>query len=415
MRRLLTALAAALLGLVALVVPGVAHAATTSSMRSATIPPPDSDPFYTPSAGFASTAPGTVLRSRPVSVPELGAVSSAQYQLLYRTTNPGGEAVAAVTTLMIPRVPALGTRNLVSYQTAEDSLTTMCAPSYTLQTNANGETVGMGPLLASGWDVVVPDYEGPQSEYAVGTMAGMATLDSIRAVEHFTPGGLEGAVTPVGLEGYSGGSIPSTWANALQPSYAPELHLVAPTAGGIAADPSTVLASENGGPAFGEVIAAAIGIDRAYPQFDLGSLLNAQGKALEQKVATDSGGCGSGITSAPFGTVAEYTNYATPQALLAVPRVKSTIAKLDLITRPAPVHNPMFYFQEIFDEFLPASQVDQLNAAYCKEGATVDYVRGVTGEHLLGVADYFPRAFVYLQGRFAGLPAPDTCPSGVLG
>jgi hypothetical protein len=383
-------------------------AAAPAVAQAATIPPPSSDAFYAAPANLASLAPGAVIRSRKVSLPGLWAHS---YQLLYRTTNATGAPVAAATTLLVPGLPASGPRKLVSYQTAEDSLTTRCAPSYTLRTGTVGiEGAAIGLLVDNGWDVVVPDYEGPRSEYAVGPLEGRATLDSIRAVESFEDAGLEGAKTPVGTMGYSGGSIPSIWANALQPAYAPELDVVAATAGGMAPDAKQVLAAADGGPAFGEIIAAGIGIDRAYPKFDLDAKLNARGRALEHRDATDAGGCGSAIASAPFGKGSEYTKYSGVQELLAQPNVKRILAKLNLITRPAPTA-ATFYFHEIGDEFVPIKPVDEMVVAYCRQGATIDYVRGLFGEHLIGSAAYFSRAVGYLHARFAGRPAPNTCPS----
>jgi Secretory lipase len=127
--------------------------------------------------------------------------------LLYRTTNATGQPVATVATLMVPTSPAPGARKLVSYQTFYDSLTLNCAPSYTMRGGNNGgstqplESEFIGQELQQGWEVVVPDYEGPQSEWAVGPMLGRATLDGIRAVESFAPAGLEGGRTPVGMNG----------------------------------------------------------------------------------------------------------------------------------------------------------------------------------------------------------------------
>lgn len=50
--------------------------------------------------------------------------------------------------------------------------------------------------------MVTSDYEGLDSEWAVGPMLGYATLDSITAVEHFAPAGLERSETEVTLNGY---------------------------------------------------------------------------------------------------------------------------------------------------------------------------------------------------------------------
>ena len=64
--------------------------------------------------------------------------------------------------------------------------------------------------------------------------SGYATLDAIRAAEHELK--LSAGSTPVGLVGYSGGSIASEWASELASAYAPELHLIGVAEGGIPAD-----------------------------------------------------------------------------------------------------------------------------------------------------------------------------------
>lgn len=191
----LAAVAAAGLGLAA------------ASARAAT--PPQDDPFYTAPPGFASTAPGTILRSRQVTV-KLGPVpvtglAFTAYQLLYRTNDATDHPVANVTTVIVPREMApAGGRRLVSVQDAEDSVDPDCAPSYQLQegqTAPNGDSNGnlaaetslVMTELARGDDVVIPDAEGPDSEYIVTGMEAHATLDSIRAVEQFArpPASLE--------------------------------------------------------------------------------------------------------------------------------------------------------------------------------------------------------------------------------
>jgi len=100
---------------------------------------PSADPFYSPPASLAFYAPGAVLRSRHVGLVGLTLVgATTAYQLLYRTTDASGQPIATATTLLLPSTSAPGARKLVSYQTAEDSLTTNCAPSYTMRGGNNG-------------------------------------------------------------------------------------------------------------------------------------------------------------------------------------------------------------------------------------------------------------------------------------
>ncbi len=382
---------------------------------SAAPTPPGADPFYAPPSSLAAYAPGTVLRSREVTLQESSnTASSAAYQLLYRSTDANGHPIATVTTVLLPSNPAPGARVLLAYQTAEDSLTMNCAPSYTMRGGNNGgstqwaESSEVTQALARGWEVEVPDYEGPQSEWAVGAIEGRTTLDSIRAVERFAPAELEGARTPTAMMGYSGGSIPTLWANILARSYAPELHLVGAASGGNVPNPIENLAQVNGSVFAGTLIGVSVAVDRAYPQLGLDALLNSSGRALAAQDGRDANGCAGSVTNAPFGTVGQYTNYPTPQALEAVPRVKAVYAKLDMIGGPVP-EAPSYIYNEIHDELAIIPPVDQMVAADCARGAVIDYFRDPAGEHLTGAGQYVLPALNFLSDRFAGKPAPNTC------
>lgn len=394
--------------LASLLSPAVAAAAPT---------PPSGDPFYKPPRSLRSHRPGAILRWRKVTLsPANDRASTTAYQLLYRTTSATGAPIATVTTLLLPSAPASGQRNLLSYQTAEDSLTTNCAPSYTMRGGNNGgstqwaESQEVTYGLAHGWDVVVPDYQGPQSEWAVGPVEGRTTLDSIRAADRFAPAHLEGSRTRVAMIGYSGGSIPTLWANALARRYAPRVRLVAAASGGNVPNPIENLNTVNGGPFAGTIIGVSVAINRAYPQLRLNAILNAKGRQLAAKDGSDASGCAGSVTNAPGGTIAQYSHYKTPQALEAVPRVKRVFGKLDLIGGPLP-EAPSYVYDEIHDELAIIQPVDQLVASDCKRGAVIDYDRDPAGEHLTGAGAYVAPAFQYLAARFGGQRAPDTCPA----
>ena len=394
------------------------HASTNDSAVASTdlLVSPNSDPFYTPPDGFARYQPGTILRSRPVTL--LGAMQptlGSAYQLLYRTTDATGRPTTTVATLMTPAAPASGPRKLVSYQTAYDSLTLNCAPSYTMRGGNNGgstqqlESIFIGQELAQGWDVVVPDYEGPQSEWAVGPMLGQATLDGIRAAEAFPPGMLDGSDTPVAMNGYSGGAIASNWAEALAPEYAPELQIVAVAAGGIFPDVDYTVSTLDGSPWYGVQLGVLVAAGRAYPALQPSLLLNATGQALAAQDAQDADGCAGAATNAPGGNAAEYTVYPTSEALAAAPRVKQVLDNLNLDRAPVPTA-PSFFYNAIGDELAHIGPVDQMVARYCAAGATIDYYRDpVASGPVPGLFAYWPLALQYMKDRFAGEPAPTTC------
>jgi hypothetical protein len=252
---------------------------TAASGAADTVQPPTSDPFYVAPANLASYPPGTVLRSRSVTVKIDGEVFGVgedsvpveqynAYQLLYRTNSATGQPMANVTTLIVGdgSEPA-GGRRLVSLQDAEDSICADSAPSYQMQIGGTGTDIGTEmqewaeSFLKLGDDLVVPDAEGPDSEWVVSGMAAHAVLDSIRAVENFEPAQLHGAATPVALIGYSGGGFESAAANEMQPAYAPELNIVAATGGGITPASDEALSWVNNSVFAGFIMEAAIAMD----------------------------------------------------------------------------------------------------------------------------------------------------------
>lgn len=76
------------------------------------------------------TARGSVLRSRPITaaLATLVPLPVTSYQLLFVTSDAQELPLVAVTTIMVPTnaSPSM----LLAYSTAEDSVNTMCAPSY---------------------------------------------------------------------------------------------------------------------------------------------------------------------------------------------------------------------------------------------------------------------------------------------
>ncbi len=403
--------------LVPLAVAFVAALAVAPAAASA-LTAPASDPFYRQPANIAQYPHGTILRERQVTLSgATQAEAAAAYQLMYATTNATGQPVAAVTTVIVPSSPAPGPRRLASYQTYYDSLTLNCAPSYTLQGGNNGggsngptEQTLMSQLLAQGWDVVTSDYEGLNSEWAVGPMLGYATLDSITAVEHLAPAGLDGARTEVTLNGYSGGSEASTWAAAFAPKYAPKLDIVGVAAGGNFPDLIYTTQHLDNSIWYGTEIGVLESFSRALPQdFDLSKILNASGQALATKDGQDGSGCAGSTLNEPYGNASQYTNFSNSEALAAYPPVKRGLEALSLKNGPLP-KAPLFLYNSVDDDLAFIQPVDAWVANYCRRGVTVDYDRDPAGgDHLSGAGPYWAATLTYLKNAFAGVTPPDNC------
>jgi hypothetical protein len=382
---------------------GAASAGPSGPGSDTTPAEPHDDPFYRPAPGFESSAPGTVLASRPVTVTGLGLpVPVDASQFLVRSTDAKDAPTTAVGTLMVPLTPyPQGFRPLVSYQPATDSLGDQCNPSYKLRAGTEGELPLMMQALQHGWAVVVTDYEGPESAFGAGRMAGHAVLDGIRAAETLPDTGLAGVKTPVGLWGYSGGGLATSWAAELQPGYAPELDVAAVASGGTPADLAAAARQIDGGIASGLTLLAATGISRAYPE--MLSLLNDRGRAMMDQIGDMC--IGEAVSAFPFRRLNEFTVSQDPLSEPVAARVMEN-NHLGRLTPSAPV----FLYHSILDELIPFPSAQALQADWCRTGGHVTLYADALSEHSSLAVTGAPLAVGYMASRFEGVTVPDTCP-----
>jgi hypothetical protein len=398
-----TGLATLLLAAGVVVGIGAASAGPSGPGSDTTLAEPHDDPFYRPAPGFETSAPGTVLASRPVTVNGLGLpVPVDASQFLVRSTDAKDAPTTAVGTLMVPTTPyPQGARPLVSYQPATDSLGDQCNPSYKLRAGTEGELPLMMQALVHGWAVVVTDYEGPQSAFGAGRMAGHAVLDGIRAAEALPDTGLTGVKTPVGLWGYSGGGLATSWAAELQPRYAPELNVAAVASGGTPGDLAAAARQIDGGPASGLTLLAATGISRAYPE--MLSLLNDRGRAMMNQIGDMC--IGEAVSTFPFRRLNEFTVSQDP---LSEP-VAATVMETNHLGRLTPTA-PVFLYHSVLDELIPFPSAQALQADWCRAGGHVTLYADALSEHSSLAVTGAPLVVGYMASRFAGVAVPDNCP-----
>ncbi|KAF8853123.1 hypothetical protein BDZ45DRAFT_707099 [Acephala macrosclerotiorum] len=145
-----------------------------------TLPPP---------TDWQLKTPGSVLKVRKPhnNITIRNAIDTFQVQ--YRTIDTHSNVSWAVSTQFIPALQArcnathvgFCAHGIVSYEIPYDSADPDATPSYLLQW---GEPYGeMSDLLARGWFVSVPNYEGPLPSYCARVQSGHATLDSHCVVE----------------------------------------------------------------------------------------------------------------------------------------------------------------------------------------------------------------------------------------
>ncbi|RDW81510.1 putative secretory lipase [Aspergillus mulundensis] len=401
-----------------LLVPFLASALPAESVRQTSPLTPGEDPFYTPPAGWESTAPGAILRTRtpPSAIAAFGLAEvnlDASYQILYRTTDSFGDPIATVTTVLIPHNADY--TKVLSYQVAQDAADPNCSPSFALQQYSDaGEALAlimpqleylfMSSALNKGFVVIIPDHLGPKSAFLANTLSGQAVLDNVRAALASTDiTGISSQAT-VALWGYSGGSLASGFAAELQPSYAPELKLAGAALGGTVPQIFPVIEASNKGVFTGLLPAGIQGLANEYP---------AAQQLIREGIRPE--------TWAEFnktqqlcltGNILEYIGQDVYSYTIA-PDVFETPLANSVMEPNAMGHNtpeiPLLIYKAVNDQISPISDTDALYNTYCGNGADVEYVRDLLSEHALLTITGAPDAFMWLTDRLNGAPVRKGC------
>ena len=363
-------------------------------------------------AGADSGRPGDIVSAAPtvftmdplLHLPMPGVTAT---KVFYRSTNGTGGADVVSGTILTPAGPYLagGKRPLVSYAVGTQGLGDTCAPSNQMAVGTETEAGIIEGLLVQGWAVAVTDYEGlgtpGQHTYVVGHSLGHAVLDVARAAVRLPGSGLT-TDTPVVIWGYSEGGAASSWAAQLQPSYAPELHLLGVATGGVPADIVATARNLDGGPFFGFGVAALIGLDAAHPELHLANYLNASGRQL---VAAHRNDCLVGLIAA-F-ALKHYRDILTTD-VLALPDWQADFAQSRLGGTAPQV--PILQYHGLLDEVIPYPVGKNLRNKWCASGVTVEFDT-YPADHVTGVVEGAPAAMLWLNARIAGAPPPNNCPA----
>lgn len=401
----------------ALMNPLVIFALLAALVSSAAIPP-SQDAFYKPPAGYESTAPGTVLKTRPIPSPLRSVILPLMikntWQIMVRSTDTHGNPTYIVSTIIEPY--NADTSKLVSFQIAEDAASDTCAVSYALEAGApplqtissQAEMLIVVAILKKGWYVVTPDYEGPNSAFTVGVQAGQATLDSIR-------GALSSTVIPVSpkaktiLWGYSGGSIASGWAAALQPKYAPELinNLIGVAVGGFVGNVTATAEAVEGTIYAGLTAASLTGLTKAYPELAT-ALANDLVPSKKAKFETALSSCTIPTILGFLG--AHFFTGPTRYLQSGWDFVRTPTAKQVLEDQTLALSNdgnlpqiPVFIFQSRLDEIVPFVGVQRIYDNWCSWGIkslefATDQLNGHVTEFVFGQ----PAALAWVTKMFNG-------------
>ncbi|MEV6324979.1 lipase family protein [Nocardia sp. NPDC051787] len=369
-------------------------------------PRPHPDPFFAPPADLAAHRPGDVLDVR--ALPPLPLFPGASVTLVeFRSTDSHGGPIAATTTILTPaNHPPNGP--LLSYQHFINALGTDCAVSHLLyagDTNLNTTTPLLNVLLQQGWSIALPDHLGPNFAFGAARLGGQITLDGIRAAQQLPPLGLQHS--PVVMTGYSGGGMATAWAAALQPSYAPDLRIAGAAIGG--APMNLLTMAEALGlephPAFGLAMAAAIGLEREYPdRVQTSAHLNARGLEIRDAMANS---CTNDILAVGAGGSAR--EFVTTTSIFERSEARAVVEENSVELYAGAPEMPIFEWHSPDDPLIPVAAIDNTNGRWCAAGVRLQTLRVPGVEHLSAALLGAPTVLPWLQARVRGEPAPVTC------
>lgn len=369
-------------------------------------PIPDPDPFYAAPADLAAHQPGDVLRVR--AMPPVAVFPGATVTLVqFRSANSRDEPIAATTTVLTPA----GHRPdgpLMSYQHFINALGTRCAVSHQLYSDdPNLLTTAsiLNVAMAQGWSIALPDHLGPYFAFGATRLGGRIVLDGVRAVKQVPE--LASQQSPVALAGYSGGGMATGAAAAMQPTYAPELKLAGAAIGGAPMNLLTMVEvlGYDPHPAFGLVMAAAIGLEREYPsELPISSYLNQRGLAIRDAMAND---CTNQILADGLGGSARA--FMTDTSGFDVGEGRAVLEENSLELFGEVPATPVFEWHSPDDPLIPVQAIDNTDHRWCAAGVPVQAMRVPAPEHLSGAVIGAPEVMAWLNGRVRGEPAPSNC------
>lgn len=380
------------------------------------VTPPTEDPFYTPQPGYEDSPPGTILATRnpPSLIAALGAIpvplADAQ-QILYRSTDSFGAASFSVATVLTPF--NADKSKVLSYQVAQDSAYANCAPSYAFQflsdsggfagtLGTQAEIIAIGAALSEGWIVTMPDHEGPKAAFLANTRGGQHVLDGIRAT---LASGLVSSSAQVAMWGYSGGSLVSSFAAELAPSYAPELstNLIGVVLGGAVPNITSSLPLINKSLFSGLLPGGVLGFANEYPEIEALVDANLDPEKADDfnKARTQCLGAnvvqflGQDVLNDYF-VPGEAFFYENPDVLAVMDanRMGQRIPQI-----------PVFMYKGVLDEISAVEDTDALYDFYCGGGGAggqVEYIRDVSAEHAALLITGAPSAVQWIKGAFRG-------------
>lgn len=380
-----------------------------SAVGARSLPPHPKDEFYQPPEEIPEER-GTLIRRQPARfyldpfklVPAPARVDRIMFTSSDRLDRP----IAVTGTMLTPTRPRTrrADRGLVAFAVGTQGMGEQCAPSRQLAAGREYESVFIAGLLARGYNVVVPDYQGlgmsGTHTYMSREVQGRVVLDSLRAAQHLdnpdVP--IDG---PVAIAGYSQGGGAAASAAEMWHEYAAGLDLKGAICGAVPADLTLVADMLDGSAYFAFLGYALVGLTADYG-VDLDELLNERGLAL---VTALSGQCMfESLRRYAFTRSHSLTRDGRKVSeILREEPFASVVAEQQLGNGRYP-RVPAMITHSVLDDVVPYECGRALAERWAGQGARVRLSTNYAPTHAAAALTSYSAAFRFLGKRFRGEP-----------
>ncbi|MFT3857483.1 MAG: lipase family protein [Aquabacterium sp.] len=395
----------------AFAVPLAALTLAVSSAFAAPVPGPSGSAFYNAPATIPAGEHGDLIQYLPTTL-NLGADTPQHnaWTVMYQSRDVNNKATVSTGTVIVPKNAA--PVGVIMYAMGTHGLGNDCAPSKQMVSGNDYEAANVAAALKAGYAVLVSDYvgytNGATPRYMAGASQGRNTLDMFRAATQIPSVGID-AASKVAIWGYSQGGQTAAFAAELAPTYTPTLNVVGVAHGGTPSDFFAVSRYLNKANGMAFFLKAMSGLATEYGpvRMPVTLALNPAGQQMLKEIRTE---C---VFKALFKyqnkDVAEYMNNGLTLddliggGLNGVPQVLEEQA-----VGKTKVNVPMYQFHGKADEFIPLDQAFKVKQAYCAKGTTVSF-DAYPSEHIATLFQAGPAVLSWINDRFAGKQAPNSC------
>lgn len=365
--------------------------------------------FYEPPATIPAT-PGMLIRQESATFYidpfRLVPAPARVRRIMFSSTDRLGKPIAVTGTVLTPTRPRTKRpdRPLVAFAVGTQGMGSQCAPSRQMAAGREYESLFLSGLLARGFNVVVPDYQGLGMSgvhtYMSREVQGHVVLDALRAARQVD---LPDIPTdgPLAITGYSQGGGAAASAAELAHTYAPDLTILGVVAGAVPADLALTANLLDGGPYFAFLGYALAGLAADYG-VGLDDILNAKGLDVVIRLR---GQCMfESLRTFAFTKSSTLTRDGRSIATILTEEPYATMVAEQRLGEGRFPQMPVLLIHSKLDDVVPYEAGRALAERWVRQGAHVRLSTFHAPTHAAAAVTSYGSAFTFLHRIFAGQP-----------